>query len=133
MSDAALGQDQFQPVNNRRAGYGDALEMAMSAARKGWTLSAGQGALIVEHYETLTRERDEAVKRRREIDDEAFDYAEQIETLRTQLAAARVVDDAKVGRFLRAYAECEGERPQTFTHRIGVRAALTAALTQEDA
>ena len=50
MSDAALGQDQFQPVN-RRAGYGDALEMALSAARKGWTLSAGQGALIVEHYE----------------------------------------------------------------------------------
>jgi hypothetical protein len=50
MSDA-LGQDQFQPVNNRRAGYGDALEMALSAARKGWTLSAGQGALIVEHYE----------------------------------------------------------------------------------
>jgi hypothetical protein len=49
MSDA-LGQDQFQPVN-RRAGYGDALEMALSAARKGWTLSAGQGALIVEHYE----------------------------------------------------------------------------------
>jgi hypothetical protein len=49
MSDA-LGQDQFQPVN-RRAGYGDALEMAMSAARKGWTLSAGQGLLIIEHYE----------------------------------------------------------------------------------
>jgi hypothetical protein len=49
MSDA-LGQDQFQPVN-RRAGYGDALEMALSAARKGWTLSAGQGLLIVEHYE----------------------------------------------------------------------------------
>lgn len=50
MSDATLGQDQFQPVN-RRAGYGDALEMALSAARKGWTLSAGQGLLIVEHYE----------------------------------------------------------------------------------
>jgi len=49
MSDA-LGQDQFQPVN-RRAGYGDALEMALSAARKGWTLSAGQGLLIIEHYE----------------------------------------------------------------------------------
>jgi hypothetical protein len=49
MSDA-LGQDQFQPVN-RRAGYGDALKMALSAARKGWTLSAGQGLLIIEHYE----------------------------------------------------------------------------------
>ena len=44
---------------------------------------------ILQAWDTLTRERDEAVKRRREIDDEAFDYAEQIETLRTQLAAAR--------------------------------------------
>jgi len=50
MSDAALGQDQFQPVN-RRAGYGDALKMAMSVARKGGTLSAGEGLLIIEHYE----------------------------------------------------------------------------------
>ena len=40
----------------------------------------------------------------------------------------RTVDDAMVERFLRAYTECEGERPQTFTHRIGVRAALDAAL-----
>jgi hypothetical protein len=47
-------------------------------------------AAILNHIDALTRERDEAVKRRREIDDEAFDYAEQIETLRTQLAAARV-------------------------------------------
>jgi hypothetical protein len=40
----------------------------------------------------------------------------------------RTVDDAMVERFLRAYTECEDERPWTFTHRIGVRAALDAAL-----
>jgi hypothetical protein len=52
---------------------------------------------ILAAYDTLTRERDEAVKRRREIDDEAFDYAEQIETLRTQLAAAReVIEFARI-------------------------------------
>jgi chromosome segregation ATPase len=50
--------------------------------------------VATEQIDTLTRERDEAVKRRREIDDEAFDYAEQIETLRTQLAAARAVIEA---------------------------------------
>ena len=51
-------------------------------------------SVILDEFDTLTRERDEAVKRRREIDDEAFDYAEQIETLRTQLAAARAVIEA---------------------------------------
>ena len=51
-------------------------------------------SVILDEFATLTRERDAAVKRRREIDDEAFDYAEQIETLRTQLAAARAVIEA---------------------------------------
>ena len=55
--------------------------------------------------------------------------ANEIVALRAERDALRKVDDAMVGRFLRAYAECEGERPQTFTHRIGVRAALTAALS----
>jgi prophage DNA circulation protein len=78
MSDA-LGQDQFQPVN-RRAGYGDALEMALSAARKGWTLSAGQGALIVEHYEeklaAVIGERERFMHRMYEARDDA-DRAER--------------------------------------------------------
>ena len=43
--------------------------------------------------------------------------------------ALRQVDDAMVERFLHAYAECKGERPQTFTHRMGVRKSLTAALS----
>ena len=49
---------------------------------------------LIHEIRALRQQRDEAVKRRREIDDEAFDYAEQIETLRTQLAAARAVIEA---------------------------------------
>jgi hypothetical protein len=45
------GQDQFQPVANRRAGYTDALGWALRQARKGGTLAAGEGLLIVEYYE----------------------------------------------------------------------------------
>ena len=51
-----------------------------------------------------------------------------VRATRTASRSVRTVDDAMVGRFLRAYAECESERPQTFTHRMGVRAALDAAL-----
>ena len=45
---------------NRRAGYGDRLEMALRFAKKGACLSAGEGQLIVEHYE------DEIVRLREE-------------------------------------------------------------------
>lgn len=47
---AADGAFGGKPVN-RRAGYGDRLEMALKFARKGACLSAGEGQLIVEHYE----------------------------------------------------------------------------------
>ena len=46
-ADGAFGG---KPVN-RRAGYGDRLEMALKFAKKGACLSAGEGQLIVEHYE----------------------------------------------------------------------------------
>jgi multidrug resistance efflux pump len=49
---------------------------------------------LIDEVRALREQRDKAVKRRREIDDEAFDYAEQIETLRTQLAAERAVIEA---------------------------------------
>jgi hypothetical protein len=49
---------------------------------------------LIDEVRALREERDEAVKRRREIDDEAFDYAEQIETLKTQIAAERAVIEA---------------------------------------
>lgn len=52
---AADGAFGGKPVN-RRAGYGDRLEMALKFARKGACLSAGEGQLIVEHYETLIDE-----------------------------------------------------------------------------
>ena len=38
---------------NRRAGYGDRLDMALRFAKKGACLSAGEGQLIVEHYERI--------------------------------------------------------------------------------
>jgi hypothetical protein len=95
---------------------------------------------ILQAWDTLTRERDEAVKRRREIDDEAFDYAEQIETLRTQLAAARTVTDAMVERAAKASYEHETPYFWRFASQVHTRsflstarAALTAALTQGDA
>jgi hypothetical protein len=122
--------DQFQPVN-RRTGYGDALSMALRIARKGGTLAAGEGALIVEHYE------------------------EQLATLRSQLTAPSPVAvgkdaarihldaltqkiaveayehwnadrDSKVGKLLRALAGEIGIRPDLDKARI---AALLAALT----
>lgn len=51
MSQTSEGTDQFQPVANRRAGYSDALGWALKVARKGGTLAAGEGALIIAYYE----------------------------------------------------------------------------------
>lgn len=45
------GQDQFQPVANRRAGYSHATEWALKIAKKGGTLAAGEGLLVVMYYE----------------------------------------------------------------------------------
>ena len=92
--------------------------------------------------EALTRERDEAVKRRREIDDEAFDYAEQIETLKTKLAAARVCqwreDDSDFdtwktgcGHLWQFNTGGPKENGTKFCQYCG--GFLTAALTQGDA
>jgi hypothetical protein len=82
------------------------------------------------------------VKRRREIDDEAFDYAEQIETLKTQLAAARVCkwreDDPDFGTWRTGCGHLWSfnaggpeENDAKFCQYCG--GELTAALTQEDA
>ena len=87
-----------------------------------------------ENYElrtalTLATQRAEAAEAERDAYEMAHVFqAHAIASLEAERDALRKVDDAMVGRFLRAYAECEGERPQTFTHRIGVRAALDAAL-----
>ena len=50
-----LAADQFV---NRRAGYGDRLERTIATARKGWTLSAGEGAVLVEEIDRLKGELD---------------------------------------------------------------------------
>ena len=47
----AQAADQFV---NRRAGYGDGrLQRITHAARQGWTLSAGEGAVLVEEIDRL--------------------------------------------------------------------------------
>ena len=95
---------------------------------------------LIHEIRALRQQRDEAVKRRREIDDEAFDYAEQIETLRTQLAAASTVTDAMVERAAKAWYEHEtpyfwrlASQDIKRSFLSTARAALTAALTQEHA
>ena len=78
---------------------------------------------------TAATERAEAAEAEREsVSSQLWDCMNEREALRVERDALRTVDDAMVGRFLRAYAECESERPQTFTHRMGVRAALDAAM-----
>jgi chromosome segregation ATPase len=48
----AHGQDQFTTVANRRAGYTEPVEWALKIAKRGGTLAAGEGLLLVEHYES---------------------------------------------------------------------------------
>jgi hypothetical protein len=53
-ADKAQGQDQFKPVVNRRAGYStDGFQRIMACARKGGSLSAGEGLQIIQHFEDL--------------------------------------------------------------------------------
>ena len=93
--------------------------------------------VATEQIDTLTRERDAAVKRRREIDDEAFDYAEQIETLKTQLAAAReLMTDAAIDIEYRVNAEYHGPDDvhpamrAKYTRDMEIVSRLTAALSE---
>lgn len=54
-ADGAFGGKHDCNVN-RRAGYTDPLGWALKQARKGGTLAAGEGLLIIKHYEALVRE-----------------------------------------------------------------------------
>jgi uncharacterized protein involved in exopolysaccharide biosynthesis len=95
---------------------------------------------LIHEIRALRQQRDEAVKRRREIDDEAFDYAEQIETLRTQLAAARELM-AEAAMDIRYMVNAEYHGPDDvhpamrakYTRDMEIVSRLTAALTQGDA
>lgn len=55
------------------------------------------------------------------------ELAKEVGVLRAELAAARVVDDAMVERFMDGYTLADTEDS---THRIRIRAALTAALSE---
>jgi hypothetical protein len=95
---------------------------------------------LIDEVRALRKERDEAVQRRREIDDEAFDYAEQIETLRTQLAAARdLMEEAANDIWYMVNAEYHGPDDvhpamrAKYTRDMEIVTRLTAALTPGDA
>ena len=52
----AKADGQFQAVN-RRAGYGDdRLDRIIATARKGWTLAAGEGLVLVQEIDRLRGE-----------------------------------------------------------------------------
>ncbi len=51
----AKADGQFQQVN-RRAGYGDdRLDRIIATARKGWTLAAGEGLVLVQEIDRLRK------------------------------------------------------------------------------
>ena len=57
------GADNFKGVTSHRAGYAfDPIANALYWARKGGTLQAGEGALLVQEIERLTRELREALQ-----------------------------------------------------------------------
>ena len=41
---------------NHRAGYGDRLDRIIATARKGWTLAAGEGLVLVQEIDRLRQE-----------------------------------------------------------------------------
>ena len=41
---------------NHRAGYGDRLDRIIATARKGWTLAAGEGLVLVQEIDRLREE-----------------------------------------------------------------------------
>jgi hypothetical protein len=92
--------------------------------------------VATEQIDTLTRERDEA----RSLCDETInllhDADREADTLRTQLAAARVVTDAMIDKgwsLLRARCVEDYYGSLDLVERDDFAAALTAALTQGDA
>jgi hypothetical protein len=82
------------------------LTRERDALRENWSGLLIEQANLLRLREEAIQQRDEAVQRRREIDDEAFDYAEQVEELRAQRDDAR--RDAAEVRELLAIAFREG-------------------------
>jgi hypothetical protein len=67
-SDKVAGLDQFQPTLTKRGGKGSVvfegatfsrMDWIMRSARLGHTLAAGEGQLLAEHIDALTRECDD--------------------------------------------------------------------------
>jgi uncharacterized Zn finger protein len=92
-----------------------------------WFPSIDYSEVVRKNLIEARAERDAARRTSQYWKDEKLASEREIDTLRTQLAAARVVTDAMVERFMDAYeiAYRDGN-----THRFSIRAALTAALSE---
>jgi hypothetical protein len=62
---------------NHRAGYGDRLDRIIATARKGWTLAAGEGLVLVQEIDQLRRERDQLLETKDAIFDNLFRTEEE--------------------------------------------------------
>ena len=111
---AADGNFGGKATTNRRAGYGDKIDMVLRMARKGGCLAAGEGQMLVEHYE----ERLTAVEAERD-------------TLSRILAALREPSETVLdAAFVHFYPGCfPEERTDILTWSIlaPIRAAVAAA------
>jgi hypothetical protein len=95
---------------NHRAGYGDRLDRIIATARKGWTLAAGEGLVLVQEIDRLRKALDEhdtarmtaelLLERERRTSDSHFGmsvmYEKEYERARDILAALRNPSDLMV-------------------------------------
>ena len=111
----AKADGQFQAVN-RRAGYGDdRLERIIATARKGWTLAAGEGLVLVQEIDRL----------REELTQQSITLSAEHQRAERILAALREPSNTILEA---AWCECPGNFPADHIHvRDAISAALAAA------
>ena len=120
---------------NHRAGYGDRLDRIIATARKGWTLAAGEGLVLVQEIDRLRKALDEhdtarmtaelLLERERRTSDSHFGmsvmYEKEYERARDILAALREPSKAIVRA---AQQTWDGD----YCHMgVAIRAAVAAA------
>ena len=126
---AADGAFGGKPVN-RRAGYGDRLAMALKFARKGACLSAGEGQLIVEHYEErldeLQRTLSDQIVIANQMDDRIMAQYEEMTRLAQIIGRLREPSDEVVDAASVWLPECSTTKSSIHTRAV-IRTAVEAA------
>ena len=121
----AQAADQFV---NRRAGYGDGrLQRITHAARQGWTLSAGEGAVLVEEIDRLRDERDAMEGAYRHHVAVALGAIERLNRAEATLAALRAPSDAVIV----AMQQADSHGDTSDADCSAMLAAAVAAVLQE--